>query len=55
MALLPYVDEQRLLESLSSVSSYLTHYEGESGTHREVPELKIIIANLENTAMIYTH
>ena len=50
MPLLPFVDEQRLLESLSSVSSNLTPYEGESGrqSHTEVPRTQNHdIANLE--------
>ena len=48
MALLPFVNEQRLLESLFSVSSYLPTYEGESGRHTEVPQTQNHdIANLE--------
>ena len=38
VALLPFVDEQCLLESLSSVYSNLTPYEGESGRHTEVSQ-----------------
>ena len=55
MALLPFVDEQRLLESLSSVtvSSNLTPYEGESGRHTEVPQTQNHnMDNLENNAMM---
>ena len=40
VALLPFVDEQHLLESLSTDSN-LTPYECKSGRHTEVPQILV--------------